>query len=123
MPPGEHIGIVMPASPTAARQLWAIVLIAVVLKALLIFGLLPYLHANFAQDYNAKLFPDGYDQIAWNIVQGNGYRLFPDSSPTMLRTPGFVLLLALLFSMFGKSLPAIQILNLMFSSATAVLMD
>jgi 4-amino-4-deoxy-L-arabinose transferase-like glycosyltransferase len=101
--------------------LWAIVFIAIALKTLLMFGLLPYLHAQFLQDYTAEGFPDGYDKIAWNLVQGNGYRLFPDTSPTMLRTPGFVLPLALIFAVFGKSLAAVQVVNLIFSAVTAVL--
>src|SRR5262249_51886775 len=73
------------------------------------------------RNYSAGSFADGYDLIAWNLTQGNGYRLFPDTSLTMLRTPGYVLLLSLIFAVFGKSLVAVQIVNLAFSSITAVL--
>jgi hypothetical protein len=73
------------------------------------------------QDYAAGRFADGYDYIAWNLVQGNGYRVSPDTSLTMLRTPGFVLLLALILAVFGKSLVAVQVVNLVLCSVTAVL--
>lgn len=39
----------------------------------------------------------------------------------MLRSPGYVLFLALIFSVFGKSLVAVQFVNLALSSITAVL--
>jgi len=106
-------------SPTG--RLWAIAFLAVVVKAILLFGLFHYLQAQFPQAYYSESFADGYDLIAWNLVQGNGYRMFPDTSSTMLRTPGFVLLLSLIFAVFGKSLVAVQIVNVVFSSMTAVL--
>ncbi|HJX90001.1 MAG TPA: glycosyltransferase family 39 protein [Pyrinomonadaceae bacterium] len=107
--------------PFLRGRLWAIAFLAVVVKAILLFGLFPYFHAQFPQDYSAGSFGDSYQLIAWNLAQGNGYRMFPDTSLTMLRTPGFVLLLSLIFAVFGKSLVAVQIVNLVFSSITAVL--
>ena len=58
-----------------------------------------------------ELSTDLYDEIAWNIVSGNGYRVQADTNLTMLRSPGFVFVLVPLFYFFGKSLLAIQILN------------
>src|SRR5215813_13035280 len=95
------------------RRLWTIAFLAVVVKAILLFGLLPYLHAHFPQTYSSEGFADGYELIAWNLVQGNGYRVFPDTSLTMLRT--------LIFAVFGKHLVVVQIVNVVFSSITAVL--
>jgi 4-amino-4-deoxy-L-arabinose transferase-like glycosyltransferase len=63
--------------------------------------------------------PDEYDLIATNLVEGNGYRYFPDTAATTIRTPGFVLVLAGLFWAFGKSLTAVKAVNLMLSSITA----
>jgi 4-amino-4-deoxy-L-arabinose transferase-like glycosyltransferase len=109
------------AVQSATGRLWAIAFLAVVIKAMLLFGLFPYFRAQFPRAYSAESFGDGYEIIAWNLVQGNGYRMFPDTSLTMLRTPGFVLLLSLIFAVFGKSLVAVQIVNLVFSSITAFL--
>jgi 4-amino-4-deoxy-L-arabinose transferase-like glycosyltransferase len=110
-----------PAAQSGIGRLWAIAFLAVVVKAILLFGLFPYFQAQFPRPYPAGSFGDGYELIAWNLVQGNGYRMYPDTSLTMLRTPGFVLLLSLIFAIFGKSLVAVQIVNLVFSSITAVL--
>jgi hypothetical protein len=109
------------AVQSATGRLWAIAFLAVVIKAMLLFGLFPYFQAQFPRAYSAESFGDGYELIAWNLVQGNGYRMFPDTSLTMLRTPGFVLVLSLIFAVFGKSLVAVQIVNLVFSSITAFL--
>jgi len=95
-----------------------VVLIKIVALLALIFVVQTYLPG----DYNAKKFGwDGYDQIAWNLAQGHGYRLYPDASPTMLRTPGFPLVVAMLFVAFGKSLVAVQVVNLVFSCITGFL--
>jgi 4-amino-4-deoxy-L-arabinose transferase-like glycosyltransferase len=110
-----------PAVPATTRGLWTIASFAVAIKAILLFGLFPYLHAQFFQHYSSESFSDGYHQIALNLVQGNGYRMYPDASLTMLRTPGYVLLLALIFAVFGKHLIVVQVVNVVFSSITAVL--
>jgi len=93
--------------------------VGVSLKAILLFVVLPLFLRTFAGNYNAALFPDDYDSIAWNLVSGEGYRLSADTAPTLLRSPGYVLVLAALFACFGKSLLAAQVLNLAFSLGTA----
>lgn len=102
-------------------RLLSIVTLAVVVKAALLFVLLPHFQSYSAQAYGVERFPDGYDRIAWNLVQGNGYRVFPDTSRTMLRSPGYVLLLSLIFAVFGTSLLAVQVVNVVFSVVAAVL--
>src|SRR5262245_24661612 len=110
------------AMRTSSRgALWTIVLFGISLKAVLLFGLVPFFTANSPRDYMASHFPDYYDYIAWNLVQGNGYRVFEDTSLTMLRPPGFVLLLAGVFAIVGKSLFAVQLLHLVFSIVAAAL--
>ena len=71
---------------------------------------LPYTIAGFA---------DRYDSIAENLLAGNGYRIYPDTSETLLRNPGYVFLLTGLFYLFGKSLAAAQVVNIMCGLATA----
>jgi len=68
---------------------WA-VMIAVLVKAVLLFVVIPYLHEASPTTYQAERFPDWYDLIAMNLAEGNGYRFFPDTTETMLRTPGWV---------------------------------
>jgi len=91
----------------------------VALKAILLFVAIPYLHEVFPLAYRAESFADWYDRIAMNLVEGNGYRVYPDTSETMLRMPGWVLVLAGIFSIFGPSLTATKAFNLLFSVASA----
>ena len=91
------------------------------LKLLLLLVFFPYLLSRLGENYQAAIFPDGYAQIAENWLQGHGYRLFADTSLTMLRSPGFVIVLAAMFWLFGASLMAVQVLQLFMSFATATL--
>jgi 4-amino-4-deoxy-L-arabinose transferase-like glycosyltransferase len=100
------------------RALLGIGLAAFAVKAVALFAILPMLTGY---PMNATMFPDGYDLLAWNVVNGNGYRMFEETSPTMIRTPGYVLVLAGMFAAFGKSLVPVQMANVLFSALTAVL--
>jgi 4-amino-4-deoxy-L-arabinose transferase-like glycosyltransferase len=90
----------------------------VVLKGLLLFAILPVFQHSNPGLYNADLFPDNYDRIALNLLEGNGYRVYPDTSETLIRTPGFVVMLAGIFAIAGKSLPAVKVFNLLLSLVT-----
>jgi 4-amino-4-deoxy-L-arabinose transferase-like glycosyltransferase len=92
----------------------------VVAKAIVLFVLLPAFVNLYPGTFAADLFPDRYDLLAWNMMSGSGYRLSPDTSLTMLRSPGFVFPLAGLFFFFGKSLVAAQVMNFIASCMTAV---
>ena len=70
---------------------------------------LPYSIANFG---------DRYDRIAENLLAGNGYRIYPETSETLLRSPGYVFLLTGIFYLFGKSLLAAQVANILCGLAT-----
>lgn len=71
--------------------------------------------------YHYGDFSDRYDLIAENLLAGNGYRIFPDTSETLLRSPGYVFFLTGLFYLFGKSLAAAQVVNVLCGLATAYL--
>jgi len=93
----------------------------VVLKTMLLLVIFPWLLPKLGNSFQAGLFPDGYGDIASNLIAGNGYRMYDDTSLTMLRSPGFVLVLASLFLFFGKSLFAVQVMQLLMSLATAAI--
>jgi 4-amino-4-deoxy-L-arabinose transferase-like glycosyltransferase len=92
---------------------------AALAKGALLFFVLPAFLSASPGDYQGGLFPDGYNLIAERLVAGDGYRMFADTSPTMLRTPGFVLVLAAIFAMGGPNLAAVQAVQLLFSLLTA----
>ncbi len=103
----------------STRILVFVALAAVVVKAAVLFLVFPALIAR--HPVGAEIFPDGYDLIASNLASGNGYRTYADTSLTMLRTPGYVVVLAGLFSIFGNSLLPVQVMNFVFSILTALL--
>jgi 4-amino-4-deoxy-L-arabinose transferase-like glycosyltransferase len=96
-------------------------LLLLVLKALIAFAFIPTLTHVLGENYKSNLFPDDYDLIADNLINGHGYRVYADSSETMLRSPGFVLVLAGIFALFGKTLLVVQIVQYLMSAATAVI--
>jgi 4-amino-4-deoxy-L-arabinose transferase-like glycosyltransferase len=89
-------------------------------KALVAFAIFPLISHALGSGYLSDSFPDRYDLLAENLAAGNGYRVYPDTSLTMLRAPGFVILLAGLFYLFGKGLLAIQIVQYFMSAGTAI---
>lgn len=106
---------------TSSRTAWIVLFVAaaIAVKGLILFIGIPLYQAFFPTDYQADLFPDQYDLLASNLIEGNGYRFFPDTASTTFRTPGFVLVLAGLFWAFGKSLTAVKAFHLVLSTATA----
>jgi len=94
----------------------------VLLKGLLLFAILPAFKDSYPNTYNADVIMDGYDLIAQNLLEGRGYRMYPDTSETLIRTPGFVVILAGIFAIAGKSLTAVKAFNLLLSLATGWLL-
>jgi 4-amino-4-deoxy-L-arabinose transferase-like glycosyltransferase len=90
----------------------------VALKAIAIFVVLPIVARSLSHSYGIG-FADDYDLLGWSLSQGNGYRFLPDTAPTLMREPGYPLFLAGLFWLFGKSLGAIRVANLLLTAITA----
>ena len=110
------------AFPNFSTRAVVIVFLALfVSKAVIAFALIPGLTHLLGENYQSNLFPDDYDLIAENLVNGHGYRVYADTSETMLRSPGFVLVLAGIFSLYGKSLLMVQIVQYLMSAVTAAI--
>jgi hypothetical protein len=88
---------------------------------LLVFLLVMPMVAEYLPYSSIGAFSDRYDLIAENLLAGNGYRIHPDTSETLLRSPGYVFLLTGLFYLFGKSIAAAQVVNVLCGVATAYL--
>jgi 4-amino-4-deoxy-L-arabinose transferase-like glycosyltransferase len=95
-------------------------LLLLAIKAIIAFVAFPLIAHVLGSNYHSDLFPDQYDLIAENLATGNGYRVFTDTAPTMLRSPGFVVVLAGIFYLFGKSILAVQIAQYFMSAGTAI---
>lgn len=98
-----------------------VVLVAsvVFVKLLIVLALVPYFSELFPKLYQINLFPDGYEKIATNLIEGRGYRIYPETGETMMRLPGYVFVLAALFLGFGKKIAVVQLVNIALSFGTA----
>lgn len=95
-----------------------VLLVGVILHGLALFLVLPMAGAALAPYYGAG-FADDYDQLANTLATGNGYRFSPQTAETLMREPGYPLLLAAIFSLFGYSLPAARFVNLLLTAGVA----
>ena len=100
------------------RWIWLGVLIVIVHCAILLI-VIPELGSRLAPAYNPDLFADGYDLLAANLSAGNGYRFYPETARTLMREPGFPVLLAGLFLVFGKNIVVAKVANIILALITA----
>ncbi len=100
------------------RWIWWGLLIVIVHVGVLLVAI-PELSSRLAPSYNQNLFADGYDQLAANLVAGNGYRFYPETARTLMREPGFPVLLAGLFLVFGKNIVVVKVANIVLALITA----
>jgi 4-amino-4-deoxy-L-arabinose transferase-like glycosyltransferase len=89
--------------------------------AVLLFVGMPILQDHVAYRYSIG-FADGYDLMATNLANGKGYRWRPDMAETMIREPGYPLLLAAAFKIAGYHIEAARLLNFLLTVGIAVML-
>jgi 4-amino-4-deoxy-L-arabinose transferase-like glycosyltransferase len=99
---------------------WPVLLVVFLTTAAILFLAVPKLDRAFAYRYSAH-FQDGYDLIANNIANGDGYRWDANLGETMIREPGYPLFLAAVFKVGGYSLEAARFANWLLSIGIAVM--
>lgn len=99
-----------------------LIALVVVIHATILFVVIPAVSNRLHSSYNQDQYADGYDQLAANLVNGNGYRMFPDTAKTLMREPGYPVLLAGIYSVFGEGFTAVKLANMLMAFATAWLM-
>jgi 4-amino-4-deoxy-L-arabinose transferase-like glycosyltransferase len=105
------------------KTLWiALGLLTILVNALLLFVVIPEVSTRVRGLYNADRYADGYDQLAENLAAGNGYRFYPDTAQTLMREPGYPVLLAGIYKLFGRDFAVVKLLNMVLVFATAYLM-
>jgi len=97
------------------------ILLALGIQLVVIAWAAPHFQELLSEFYKLNDYPDHYANIAENVATGNGYRVYSDTNPTMIREPGFVLLLAAIIALWGKSLVPIQLFNVACILLTALL--
>ncbi len=112
----------MPNPLTFLARIHPLRLIAAItlMKALAFFAILP-LFSQYISAYYSIDFADNYELLGKSLANGNGYRFTADTAATLMREPGYPLFLGALFSVFGFSLNAARIANLVFSFIAASL--
>ena len=98
------------------KSLWICAgLFLLVVNSIILFVLIPKFSGGMRWFYNGNQYADGYDQLATNLAKGNGYRFYPDTAETLLREPGYPILLAGIFTVFGKSFIAVKLVNMVLA--------
>jgi 4-amino-4-deoxy-L-arabinose transferase-like glycosyltransferase len=105
----------------AARPV-TLISIVILLKAVVLFAVLPAVQASIAPYYGID-FTDNYELLGRSLSQGNGFRFMADTAPTLMREPGYPLVLAALFSVFGYSLTIARAANLLFGFCSALMVS
>jgi hypothetical protein len=100
------------------RLLWLGILTVIVHVVVLVY-VMPKVGVRLHSSYNQDRFADGYDELAANLAAGNGYRFYPETARTLMREPGYPMLLAGLRLMFGSSLAVVKLTNLTLVFVTA----
>ena len=72
--------------------------------------------------YVADRYSDYYDLLARNLVEGNGYRFYEDTTLTTLRAPGYPILLAGIFSTIGESFLIVKLVNVLAVCLSALVL-
>ena len=64
--------------PVESRTTTVVLVTSVVfVKLLIVLALVPYFSELFPEFYQINLFPDDYEKIATNLIEGRGYRIYP----------------------------------------------
>ncbi len=96
------------------RHVYLAIALVIVLQSCVTFLVVPFLLRYY------PMYNDRYDRIAMNLVQGYGYRTHEDTAPTMVREPGYILVLAALFSFYPNDPKAVELVNVVLALLTAV---
>jgi hypothetical protein len=125
--PGDQQSIAMPSVQSGfirrSKRLWAAWgLLTVLLNGLMVFVVLPKASPQIRGLYSENRYADGYDQLAANLAAGNGYRFYPDTAETLMREPGYPLLLAGTYTLFGYDFQIVKTLNVALAFGTAFVM-
>lgn len=105
------------------KTLWiALGLLTVLINALILFVVIPKVSPSIRGLYSQNQYADGYDQLAANLAAGNGYRFYPDTAQTLMREPGYPVLLAAIYKLFGSNFEFVKLLNMLVAFGVAYLM-
>src|SRR6266849_1297698 len=109
-------------APLLKNPLITLGVVTVIVQAILLFIVIPEFSNRLTPFYNQDKSPDGYDILATNLAEGNGYRFYPETAKTLMREPGYPVLLAGFFLVFGHTFAVVKLTNMFLALTTAWLM-
>src|SRR5271157_3144144 len=109
------------AEPFSRRSIFLVLLAALLANAAVVLVGVPEVGSRFALTYSMS-FGDLYDLIAKNLDQGNGYRVDPAMGNTMLREPGYPLLLAAVFKLAGYGIQQARVVCVLLAFGAALML-
>ena len=96
--------------PNIRLMKWGVLIF--IIHATLLFVVIPGVSSRMAHLYTQDRPSDGYYELAENLIAGNGYRFYPDTARTLMREPGYPLLLAGLLVTLGHSFAVVKLANM-----------
>jgi 4-amino-4-deoxy-L-arabinose transferase-like glycosyltransferase len=105
--------------PFSRKSTFLILVAALLVNAVIVLMVAPKVRSPLALTYSVS-FGDLYDQIARNLYQGNGYRVDPTMGNTMLREPGYPLLLAAVFKLGGYGMQPARLVCVLLAFGAAL---
>jgi len=107
--------------PFSWKSIFLILFAALLAYAAIVLVGVPDVRSPLARTYSLD-FGDLYDLIAKNLDQGNGYRVDPAMGNTMLREPGYPLLLAAVFKLGGYGIQQARVACVLLAFGAALLL-
>jgi hypothetical protein len=99
-----------------------VLLLAITINAIVLFVVIPAFGTSLNSSFKIEEYPDGYDTLATNLLEGNGYRIYSDTAKTLVREPGYPFLLTGIFAVFGHNFTAVKVTNMVLAIAAAWMM-
>ena len=118
--PAARVPVPAP-EPFSRKFIFLILFVALLANAIIVLVALPEVRGPLSPTYNMG-FGDLYDLIARNLDQGNGYRVEPNMGNTMLREPGYPLLLAAAFKVGGYGIQQARVVCVLLAFGAGLLL-
>jgi 4-amino-4-deoxy-L-arabinose transferase-like glycosyltransferase len=118
--PAARVPVPAP-KPFSSKSIFLILFAALLVNAAIVLVVLPEVRRPLALTYSVS-FGDLYDLIAKNLDEGNGYRVDPAMGYTMLREPGYPLLLAVVFRLAGYGIQQARVVCVLLAFGAALIL-